>query len=117
MNVKIGNGWSIESDPLNYILKQRYESKQKRTLGKIIVSEKGFYNRIEHILNAVLDKELKKSEAESLESLIDSVLETREMIHKFCSEKELGFKDLWLENQRLLEENKKLRNELEKKRG
>ena len=108
MNVHIGGEWYLGSDPLNYILRQEYESKQKNSLGKLVVTEKGYFKMIEHILNAVLDKGLKQSEAETVLDFKNDIEEIRKMIHEYCVDKELGFKELCEENERLRQEIKRL---------
>ena len=108
MNLHIGGEWYLESDALNLILKQTYESKQKNSLGKMVTTERGYYRSLEQVLNAVLDKGISQSDAESLTDLKNDVADIRTVIEGFCVDRELGFSELRRENELLRQEIKRL---------
>lgn len=109
MDLHIGGNWWLSSDPLNLILVEKYISQKKgKSFGKEQTAERGYYRTIELVLNAVLDKEIMRSDAESLTDLKNDVANARKLIEAFCNERELGFNDLRRENEELRLEIKRL---------
>lgn len=79
MNISVGNKYLIISeDPLNLTLKEKYIKKDK-TLG---YKPLGYFSKMEHVCNFILDREIKCSDAQSLAELRSVILKTKEDILK-----------------------------------
>lgn len=69
MKLRLSDNYQIETDTLNYIL-QKISIRQKgKNKGKEIVSNIGYYGKIEHLLNALLEHKIKGLDAKDIHSL------------------------------------------------
>jgi len=71
MEIMVGQNYKITSDPLNIVLNKKYFKKDKQ--GNVTEEEAfkqiGYYNTLNSALNALIEKEIKGSDAISLDEL------------------------------------------------
>lgn len=56
MKIIIDDRYFIETDRLNYILKERYISQKKKSYGKEVVNTIGYYNNLESLAERYLEE-------------------------------------------------------------
>lgn len=81
MEIMIGKGYKLTSDTLNVILNKRYDQKDKE--GNIIgeaFKTIGYYSTIYSACNALIEREIKDSDAISLDGLKKHVEDVKEQI-------------------------------------
>jgi hypothetical protein len=76
LNITVGEKYLITSDQQNVILNEKYQKKDETFEYKQI----GFFSKLEHACNFILEREINKSDAESIMSLLKVILQTREDI-------------------------------------
>lgn len=59
MKIIIDDRYFIETDRLNYILKERYISQKKKSYGKEVVNTIGYYNNLESLAERYLEEHQK----------------------------------------------------------
>ncbi len=78
----VGQNYKITSDALNIILNKRYFKKDKE--GDVTTDDAfkqvGYYNNLHSALNALIEKEIKGSDAISLDELKKHVEDVKEQI-------------------------------------
>ncbi|MCA4157670.1 hypothetical protein [Priestia megaterium] len=71
MEIMVGQSYKITSDPLNIVLNKKYFKKDKE--GNVTTDEAfkqiGYYNSLHSALEALIEKEIKGSDAISLDGL------------------------------------------------
>ena len=77
MNIRVGK-YAITSDPLNYILNEvRVRSKDGKggSMGDEYLVPIGYYSftRIDQLLKSVAEKEVRKSQAEDIDTLLEDI--------------------------------------------
>ncbi|UNA01448.1 hypothetical protein MG295_00031 [Bacillus phage vB_BcgM] len=73
MEIYIGEKYKLTSDPMNVIINEKYEKKKE---GKVVGHDYkvvGYYSNVTKALVALLHKDLRESEAKSVEDLIDAI--------------------------------------------
>lgn len=63
------DGWVVESDKFCYTLSKKMIYENGNNKGKSYEVPEGYYTKIEHVLDALLEKEIKNSKAKSLTQL------------------------------------------------
>ncbi|QDH49728.1 hypothetical protein BEYONPHE_41 [Bacillus phage Beyonphe] len=74
MEMYIGEKYKLTSDPMNVIINEKYEKKNKE--GKVLghgYKVVGYYSTVTKALIALLHKDLRESEAKSVEELLESI--------------------------------------------
>jgi hypothetical protein len=81
MKIKIGN-FVITSDPMNVILNEKYEKKDKEgePTGEFGTRTIGFYRSLESACDALIEKEIKISDAENLAELVAYIQQVKTSI-------------------------------------
>jgi len=81
MEIMIGKGYKLTSDTLNVILNKRYDQKNKEgnVTGEAFKTI-GYYSTIHSACNALIEKEIKDSDAISLDGLKKHVEDVKEQI-------------------------------------
>lgn len=74
MNIRIGK-YNITSDSLNVILSEEkiIKDEESKNLGKVYQENIGYYGKLEHCLEALLNKEINEAEAENIEGLMQKI--------------------------------------------
>lgn len=89
MNIPIGDNYRIVSDPNNLILLRKRVSDPNHHFSsgvpKVSWEVEGYFGRVEHLVNRLVDKNILTSEATSLEELKKEVIETKEVLVKEIS--------------------------------
>ncbi|MGG0554862.1 hypothetical protein ABEY55_20015 [Priestia aryabhattai] len=82
MEIMVGQNYKITSDALNIILNKKYFKKDKE--GNLTEEEAfkqiGYYNTLDGAFNALIEKEIKGSDAISLDELKKHVVSVKEYI-------------------------------------
>jgi hypothetical protein len=77
MNIQLGENYRIESDAYNYILKRRKVSDPNHRFSKGIAKETwvdiGYFGKLSHLVNHLIELEIKHSDAETLQDLVHIV--------------------------------------------
>ena len=79
MEIKIGDKYLVVTDKYNWILKEKRIIDPKHHFSKSDDSAErwvdiGYYTKLEHIVNSLLEKELKESECNSIRELKETIL-------------------------------------------
>ncbi|AGY48440.1 replication initiation protein [Bacillus phage Spock] len=74
MEIYVGEKYKLTSDPMNVIINEKYEKKNKKNevVGhdyKVV----GYYANVSKALVALLHKDLRESEAKSVEDLLEAI--------------------------------------------
>jgi hypothetical protein len=65
MIINLTKQWRIVTDPMNYILEKKYQTKK----GDYTYKSVAYCSNIQNCINALLESEIKSSEVESLQAL------------------------------------------------
>jgi len=73
MDITIGH-YRVTSDPLNFKVEERYEKKDGQ--GEVKAGEYsyrfvGYYSNFEHLINKILERDIKISDAENLSEILE----------------------------------------------
>jgi hypothetical protein len=81
MKIEIGN-YVITSDPMNVILNEKYEKKDKEgePTGEHGLRSVGFHRNLENACEALMNREIKISDAENLAELVEFIHRTKRVI-------------------------------------
>jgi hypothetical protein len=81
MKISIGDQYQITSDPLNVILKQKYEKqKNGEPSGEYDYKTIGYFPNLERAIDRLLDYNLLISDAENLSELVEILFNTKKDI-------------------------------------
>jgi hypothetical protein len=82
MEIMVGQNYKITSDPLNIVLNKKYFKKdeQGNATEEVRFRQIGYYNTLDGALNALIEKEIKGSDAISLDELKKHVAGVKEDI-------------------------------------
>lgn len=74
MQITLNNKYRIKTDSLNYTLEElkvhtAESTKKEENIGQEYATILGYYSRIEHMANAIMELEIKKSDVEILEDI------------------------------------------------
>ncbi|AGT13568.1 hypothetical protein TROLL_43 [Bacillus phage Troll] len=74
MNITVGEQYKLTSDPMNVIINEKYEkkNKQQEVVGHDYKAI-GYYPNVTKALVALLHKDLRESEATSVEELLEAI--------------------------------------------
>lgn len=81
MEIYVGEKYKLTSDPMNVIINEKYEKKNKE--GKVLGHDYkvvGYYSNITKALIALLHKDLRESEVTSVEELLEAIKNAVERI-------------------------------------
>jgi hypothetical protein len=83
MGIKLGN-YNIERDKMNWILQEKRVSNPNHpnSKGEVKVRyvEVGYYGKIEHLVNALLNKELLQSDINTLEDIKTTLYQAQNVL-------------------------------------
>lgn len=79
MNIKVGK-YTIKSIPQNIVLMEEKTVKEGENKGKKYQDSIGFYGKLEHCLDSLLEKEINESQATSIKALLKDMGRVRELI-------------------------------------
>ena len=89
MKINIGGRYLITSDSMNVVLNQRYEKKKDGIeTCEHGYKQIGFYSTLEQACNALMDREIKLSDAENLSELVKVIYDTKALIKDYIKERE-----------------------------
>jgi ACT domain-containing protein len=78
LEIKVGENYIISSDEYNWVLKEKKVADPKHHMTKSVESTEkympvGYFGKIEHLANSLLQRHLKTSEPNSIEDLINTL--------------------------------------------
>jgi hypothetical protein len=83
MNITVGEKYLITNeDPLNIILKEKYQKKDKPFEYKMI----GYFPKLGQVCSYILEREIKYSDGQSINELHELIIQTKKDILKAISE-------------------------------
>ncbi len=82
MDIKIGKKYVITSDSYNIILHQNKKRKEGKQKGEEYQEVLGYYPNLDNCLQALLDHDLRESQASSLRDVLDRADEVKKWIEK-----------------------------------
>lgn len=92
MNIKLGEDYVIKSDSLNYILYKRHVSDPTHRFSKGEAKESwepvGYFGKLPQLVDYLIELEIKESDAESLDHVVDSMLMVNMLMVKKLEEAE-----------------------------
>jgi len=82
LNIRIGEKWIITSDSCNYILRRITKDKETK---KEIFGEPTYYNKLRHLVDELIEKDVRNTNIKSLEKLAKHIADFKEEIKKEIS--------------------------------
>ncbi len=82
MNFDIGKKYHVTSDRDNYILQEKKKAKNKDAKNQEYATNIGYFGKIEHLLNYLLDIEFRNNEIETLGQLKTQVADLRGFVRE-----------------------------------
>jgi len=82
MEIRLTNDYKLVTDSLNYILQKRnvVKNKDSENYGNETWSSIGWYGKLEHLVNKLIELEIKQSDVDQLHELITVVLDVEKRI-------------------------------------
>lgn len=85
MNIKIDENLRITTDKYNYIIQEKVVAKSGKTKGKVKWKPRGYYTRIDHLCNALLNIRIRKADVSSLSGLAECIKKEIRYIGDLCN--------------------------------
>lgn len=76
----------LEGECFNYILSRKIIYKEGKRAGKTYFKVLGYYARAEDMIDDLIDKNIKESQATSLRKIKKEVIESRQELKGYCRE-------------------------------
>lgn len=67
MRIEIDNKWVITSDKFQFILQEKGVAKEGKNAGQEVLKSASFYPKMEQLINALILREVRDSDVESLQ--------------------------------------------------
>ena len=85
MIIKLTDNYQISTDSLNYILQKRVIVTKGENEGNERVENVGYYGKIEHLLNALIEQRIKVLDIDSIASLRAEISRLKDFIKEQVS--------------------------------
>lgn len=85
MIIKLTDNYQISTDSLNYILQKRVIVTKGENEGNERVENVGYYGKIEHLLNALIEQKIKDLDIDSIASLRAEISRLKDFIKEQVS--------------------------------